>query len=101
MQGRILSESELKELFQNYTLNVNIGRNKALLSRVKRDFESDKPYKKYLGKQKIAKGLALTLVAGCLVAFVFWSFVDFVFWSLADFVFGALADLVVFFTSFN
>ena len=70
LQGRILSESELKELFQNHTLNVNIGRNKALLSKVKSDYESDKLYKKYLGKEKIAKGLALTLVTGCLIAFV-------------------------------
>ena len=70
LQGRILSESELKELFQNYTLNVNIGRNKVLLSKVKRDFEGEKIYNKYLGNEKIAKGLALTLLTGCLIAFV-------------------------------
>ena len=70
LQGKILSESELKELFQNHTLNVNIGRNKSLLSKVKRDFERQSLYQKYLGKEKIAKGLALTLVTGCLLAFV-------------------------------
>ncbi|MFL2802240.1 MAG: hypothetical protein ACJ0DD_05710 [Paracoccaceae bacterium] len=42
LDSRILSESELIEIFQNHNLNVNISQNKKLLSKVKKEYETQK-----------------------------------------------------------
>ena len=71
MNNRILSESELTEIFQNHTLNVNIGRNKELLSKVKQGFEKKNSMRNRLfGKRTVAKGLALTILTGCIITLV-------------------------------
>ena len=71
MNNRILSESELTEIFQNHTLNVNIGRNKELLSKVKQGFEKKNSIRNRLfGKRTVAKGLALTILTGCIITLV-------------------------------
>ena len=39
LENRILNEKELKEIFENHSLNVNISQNKKLLSKVQKDYE--------------------------------------------------------------
>ena len=39
IENRILNEKELKEIFENHSLNVNISQNKKLLSKVQKDYE--------------------------------------------------------------
>ena len=40
IENRILNEKELKEIFENHSLNVNISQNKKLLSKVQKDYEN-------------------------------------------------------------
>ncbi|MDG2356528.1 MAG: hypothetical protein P8L82_10995 [Paracoccaceae bacterium] len=70
VNDKILSESELQELFQNYTLNVNISRNSHLLSKTKRDFEKKNFLKKNSVGKKISKTVAIAVLLGSILIYL-------------------------------
>ncbi len=69
VNDKILSESELQELFQNYTLNVNISRNSDLLSKTKREFEKKSFLKKISAGNKIPKSVAIAVLLGSILIY--------------------------------
>ena len=69
VNDKILSESELQELFQNYTLNVNISRNSHLLSKTKREFEKKNFLKKISAGNKIPKSVAIAVLLGSILIY--------------------------------
>ena len=69
VNDKILSESELQELFQNYTLNVNISRNSHLLSKTKREFEKKNFLKKISVGNKIPKSVAIAVLLGSILIY--------------------------------
>ena len=65
LDSRILSESELIEIFQNHNLNVNISQNKKLLSKVKKEYETQKlNNKKSFSLSKIVSLVILIISLG-------------------------------------
>ena len=58
IENRILNEKELKEIFENHSLNVNISQNKKLLSKVQKDYE------------KHNKGLKLLFISPKMIPFL-------------------------------
>ena len=60
LDGRILNEKELTEIFQNHSLNVNISQNNKLLSKVKKEFEKQRFWTKFsLNRKKIIASVIL------------------------------------------
>ena len=65
IENRILNEKELKEIFENHSLNVNISQNKKLLSKVQKDYE------------KHNKGLKLLFISPKMIPFLILLFLYF------------------------
>ena len=64
--NRILSEKELIEIFQNYSLNVNIAQNDKLLSKVKKQYENQKLNQPK--KNKLSKMISVVILTFALIS---------------------------------